>query len=94
MSNKGRGSLRRKNKAKCQKKHFLRKVVERTGQVLTKGDYFKVILSIEKGTVPLVREQSNRVALFSFPLGGKDRTIVYDRIRKTPVTVIPEGVEI
>jgi hypothetical protein len=74
------------SKAKAQKRHALHRSVERFGVAF---DFDEAIRKIQAGKAQFVRRQSLRVTMWKVEMAGKEVIAVYDKQRKTIVTVMP-----
>lgn len=84
----------KEDKAKTQKRHCKTRLLQRFGEVLTQEVYEDFILQIQTGRAIFIERQSVRVSKFWVDLKGQQIPVVYDRHRKTIVTVLqPEWVQ-
>lgn len=79
----------KKNKAKSQKKHAKRRFYERFGLLIEENDLNHIRNKIQEGDGELVEKQSNRVSKWRVPFKDSIFTVIYDKMRKTIVTVLP-----
>jgi len=77
-------------KANRQKKHFKRRFRERLGVYLSDHDIDSIIKEIEVGHARILERESNRVSKFEVSHNNENYIVVYDRLRRMPVTVITE----
>lgn len=83
----------KEDKAKTQKRHCKTRLLQRFGEVLTEDVYQDFIYQIQTGRAEFIERQSVRVSKFWVDLKGQRIPVVYDRHRKTIVTVLqPEWV--
>lgn len=77
------------DKRACQQEHAKRRCRERLGFTLTPEDEQQIIHKIQNGIATFIERQSNRISLFGVMLRGTETVVVYDRVRKVVVTLIP-----
>lgn len=75
------------------KKHFRRRFRERFGIDVHKDLYEKIIKQIRTGKAELVERKSNRVKLYKVVIDETEYQVIYDKLRKTLVTVFPRKIE-
>lgn len=88
-------SRRRKrgDKSTDQKWHAKHRMARRFGIHITDAQYADLVYQITSGKAWFIERQSNRVSKFWVFLEGKQIPVVYDKMRKTIVTVLlPEWV--
>ena len=78
-------------KPKAQQAHAIRRAWERFGLTVTQEAYDDACMDIYEGRATFLEKESNRVYHFLVNLAGREVPVVYDRMRKTIVTVLPEG---
>lgn len=78
------------SKKKSQKKHAKRRAFERYGIVLNEDELKQIASYIRKGKADLIRKRSNRVSVYMVRWKDKSYPVVYDRLRRTIVTFLPE----
>jgi len=78
----------KKNKAKCQTGHFLRRVNERFGMHLNEHDIRAMVRMIQNGETTFVQRQSCRVVVHDVVYQGETLRVCYDSQRRTLVTVL------
>lgn len=83
----------RRKKSKDQKRHFNCRMYQRYGLILSDGEYKNIVSLIRKGRATLVERQSLRIGIFDVRIRDKKYRVVYDRKRKTLVTVFPGSEE-
>ncbi len=77
------------SKKKAQEAHARRRAAERFGVHLTREAEQEILDKIRSGKATFIRKESNRVSLFGVIFTGKETVVVYDRSRKTIVTLMP-----
>ena len=83
--------MARRNKAKRQTSHFLRRVNQRFGLHLNEGDIRNIVHLIQSGQSEMIDKQSNRVAIHKLFYKGEEMSVAYDSQRATLVTaLLPE----
>lgn len=70
------------NKAESEKKHCIRRLRERFGR----EDYDEILKAIQQGEAEFIYRQSNTRAIFKIG----ELYAVYNRLRKTVITVMTE----
>ncbi len=83
--------MARSSKATNQKRHAKRRAAERYGVDLHQDAYLQMIRAIQAGNAKLIKRQSVRCAIYEVSHKGQKLPVVYDRKRKTIVTVLPEA---
>jgi hypothetical protein len=81
------------SKAVTQRKHAKRRAFERYSLWLGSVDMQDMIAQIQGGRAVFIERQSRRVTLWVVEAQGKHVPVVYDKSRKTIVTVLPEHSE-
>jgi hypothetical protein len=79
-----------RSKAKKQSRHARRRARERYALDLHQDAQQQIIRMIQDGEARFIRRQSQRVSLWEVEHDGLRLPIVYDRKRKTIVTVLPQ----
>jgi hypothetical protein len=79
-----------RTKAKNQKRHAKRRAFERYALDLHQDAQASIVRAIQGGEARFLRRQSWRVTLWEVEHDGQRLPVVYDRKRKTIVTVLPE----
>lgn len=69
-------------------KHFLRRLNERYNIRFKASDIPNIVKKIQSHDFTLVRKQSNRVSIHDVEIDGRKIRLVYDKIRKLPVTAL------
>jgi hypothetical protein len=82
--------MRRKSKAKCQQAHARKRAMERYGIDLSRAKQEEIIGLIKANKAQFVEKQSNRITVFRVVLDDKMFRVVYDKQRKSLVTVLPQ----
>lgn len=85
--------MRRKKlkvKSNAQIHHFKKRVLERCGIELLEHDIQYLRGRIKRGKYKGVIKQSNRVYIYDIDFKDIHCFIVYDKMRKTPITVLTE----
>ena len=80
-----------KDKAASQTLHAKRRALERFGIRLSDKGVAELIQTIQSNGAQFVRRESNRVAVYRMEIDGASALVVYDRSRKTIVTVMRES---
>lgn len=82
--------MKGKSKAACQKKHAKRRAADRFGLKLHDHEYVGMVKQIQEGRdLVFLEKQSNRVSFFALKKDGLWLPVIYDKERKTIVTVLP-----
>lgn len=81
------------SKKKAQEIHARKRAAERFGVHLTHEAEREILDKITNGKATFIKKESNRVSLFGVIFAGKETVVVYDRARKTIVTLMPRGEE-
>ena len=76
-------------KKQAQQVHARRRAYERYGLTLTKKKRLRAIADIQAGRATLVEKQSLARSVWQVQIDNRPVTVVYDRTRKTLVTVLP-----
>lgn len=84
---KGRSS---KDKACKQKEHAIRRARERYNLYVTDHDYAAACRMIQSGNAEFIEQESLRIVHLKVELAGQKVPVVYDKKRRTIVTVLPE----
>jgi len=71
--------------------HFKKRMIERHNLVLNKEQINEICNLITTGRSIFVRKQSNRIVIHDVIYDNKTMRIVYDKIRKVPVTVYDDS---
>lgn len=77
------------SKDKAQKRHAIRRIVERFGVDAPNREYERILQDIRAGRAEFLERQSKRVSVFSTGISGKPARVWYDKERHTVVTVYP-----
>jgi len=88
-------SHKKKNRSRTPKKlsqnrHFKKRLFERFEINIEQKDIEKIKYQIESGQSAIIKRQSNRIVLHGVKINDTYIIIVYDKLRKQPVTVIPK----
>jgi len=78
-----------KTKEKNQRFHFKQRMLTRYGFEIYNTDIDKIIQIISKGESKVIRKQSRTFVVHQVPFNGKNIEVVYDKVRRTLVTVLP-----
>jgi len=79
------------SKKTSERMHFKRRMQERFGITLTTSQCKDIVDIIKKGTTKIVRRESLRVFVYEMKIQDKLVHVVYDKVRKTPVSaLLPE----
>jgi len=89
--NKKKSHKKKKNKDDCEIIHFKRRMYERQGIVLNKEKINEICKLIQTGQSTFVLKQTNRIVIHDILYDGKVLRIVYDKLRKLPVTVYDDA---
>lgn len=73
------------DKKKCQTVHALKRFKQRFNMVLTQAELFMIVNQIQDGQATFV---SRRISKFKVKINGRNYSVVYDRLRKSIVTVL------
>lgn len=76
-----------------QESHAKRRFKERFGISFTKHMHDEFMFQIRHSQAELLEKQSNRVSKFRVKYKEEHYTIIYDRERKTIVTVLPKSAD-
>ena len=77
-------------KKAAQRVHATRRAYERYGLDLHRRDIDALVRMIQRGNGVCIGKSSNRVTLWELEYAGNRLPVVYDRKRKTIVTVLPD----
>lgn len=77
------------SKKTCQRIHAKRRALERHGLQLNRFDLFEMVKLIQGQKAEFVERQSLRVTVWRVPWGDRKLKVVYDKVRKNIVTVLP-----
>ncbi|EFK97107.1 hypothetical protein LDC_0880 [sediment metagenome] len=78
-------------KEKAQIRHAKMRASERYGLNLSDHEYFNLCNIIRKGGARIVDKQSNRVSIHELSWKNIDMTVVYDKLRGTIVSFLPNS---
>ena len=78
------------NKKKASTVHLKRRFYERYNLEITNQDIKEMVRKIQNQQAEFIERQSNRITIWKLQFRDKDYTIVYDKVRKSIVTVFPE----
>ena len=78
--------MKKKSKKQSQEKHFAQSCLKRVGYCL---DNEKLVNLIQQNQLEFIDRQSNRITRWKYSFNNMDYMIVYDKIRKEPVTIVP-----
>lgn len=76
----------RPNKKAAQVRHAKRRANERFGMRLDNNSMIEIAKMIQRGEGAFVEKQSQRIAVWDVMWQGNPMRVVYDKLRKTPVT--------
>lgn len=76
-----------KSKRKNQIAHAKRRMLERVGYVVGESSLNSIVNQIRGGKAKFVRRSSNRVTVWDVVYEEKKLRVVYDKLRKSIVTV-------
>ncbi|MDO8640845.1 MAG: hypothetical protein Q7R33_04825 [Nitrosarchaeum sp.] len=82
--------MKRTSKLYAQHVHFQRRMIERQGTFLDPQSVIAIIRKIQSGESLHLRTQSNRVTIKGVKHNEKWFVVVYDKLRKSLVTILPE----
>ena len=91
MANKKKSKVRRNKrvtKARSQFLHSANRMYERFGVTMGKHMFREFVTDIQQGRAEFVQRRSNRVTLWRIVHEGHPIVCVYDKLRKTIVTVL------
>jgi hypothetical protein len=77
------------SKKSASRGHFKRRMNERFGIVLTTAQCKDIVDLIQNGKTKCIKQQSLRTTIHEVKINGILIHVVYDKIRKTPVTALP-----
>ena len=80
-------------KAKSQRKHAIKRALQRYDLDINQEKLVELVQSIQNGKAKFLEKQSLRVSIFEVEVNGKKTRVVYDKIRKTIVSFLPLGPE-
>ncbi len=90
------GKRVKRDYAKAQRWHFMQRARERLGLAIKEQDVREIRKLLQTdgvtGAARLVMNQSNRVGLWWVVYHGRKFGMIYDRVRHTPVTVVPDEI--
>jgi hypothetical protein len=78
-----------KNKTRCQQIHFRRRCTERLGFVPSKRELEELINKIQSNKSQFIERQSHRITVWRDNFKDIDIILIYDKIRKQIITVMP-----
>lgn len=87
---KHRKGVKNRTKARAQFAHTARRLSERFDICMGKQLYGHFVREIQEGTAEFLRKQSNRVTIWRTVYDNNAIVLVYDKIRKTIVTAMPD----
>jgi esterase/lipase len=76
------------SKRVCQRKHFKRRINERFGIEINRKDQEEIVEKIKKKEAEIIYKQSNRVVHYLMEYKGNKMVMVYDKNRKSLITVL------
>jgi len=83
---------KRRSKTEDQTRHVIRRFAERFNILITPDDISAIIKNqIQNQTAKFVFKQSLRTTVWEILFQGRFFLVVYDKIRKSLVTVLPDG---
>lgn len=85
-----RKKTRTPDKRSCQTSHFKRRFLERYGIDPNRDMRQQILTQIQTGRSSLIHAQSLRVSIHAVWVDEQRYPIVYDRLRKSLVTVLPK----
>ena len=77
-------------KKKSQEKHAKIRAFERYGLTLNKSEMQQLASQVKKNKAKAIKQITNRVSLAIVTWKDIDYPVIYDRMRKTIVTFLPE----
>ncbi len=80
------GKIRTKTQA--ERKHSIHRAFERYGFTLVRKDLEEIKFLIQTRFATFLRHQSRRVSHYLVPWEGDVLGVVYDHVRKTPITIL------
>lgn len=83
----------RTGKAKAERKHAKRRMVERFGIPIGDETIREIVAAIQKGTATFIAKQSNRVTLWELKIHDQLARVAYDKHTKEIITVLRPGDE-
>ena len=89
--NKKKSHKKKRTKDSCEIIHFKNRMYERQGIVLNKEQINYISKLIQTGNSIFVKKQTNRIVIHDINYNDKTLRIVYDKLRKLPVTVYDDS---
>lgn len=80
----------RNSKKRCQYRHAKRRFLQRQGVEVSNGDLDSLVRIIQRGEAEFVERQSLRITKWRVDVFGMPCVVVYDRSRKSIVTVLTD----
>ncbi len=68
--------------------HAKKRAQERFGTDINKCFRRDLVDLVASGKLPIIRKQSNRVYVYEIDLNGQKAQLVYDKMRKVPITFL------
>ena len=81
---------RRGKKKRSMIRHAYHRLKQRYGLTMSRALHAEIVECIQKGNAEVLEKQSNRVSLFMVEVRNTEIKIVYDKIRKQVITVLPQ----
>jgi len=78
----------KRDKTHDERKHFKKRLKERYDLEANRHDIRDIVYLIQHQKCNLVLKQSNRITVWDVPFKGEKVRIVYDKLRKAPVTAL------
>ena len=88
MGKKRKKPRNKRDKTHDERKHFKRRLKERYGLEANRHDVHDIVYLIQTQKCNFVMKQSNRITVWDVPFKGEKVRIVYDKVRKAPVTAL------
>jgi hypothetical protein len=79
-----------KKKKVSQREHFKKRMLERFNIDISRKRYDELVSMIKSKDAVLLERQSLRVSKYKITIDSKDYIVIYDKQRKTLVTVLPQ----
>lgn len=75
----------RKSKTKTEKAHFSKRCIQRCGVILNNAE---IVRQIQANKLKFIERQSNRITVWEYIFNDVAYKVVYDKDRKTVVTIL------
>jgi hypothetical protein len=78
------------SKKKSQRDHFQKRSIQRIGSFIQKSEIERIINEIKANKTIHIGRLSNRVSAHGIEISGETVIVLYDKIRKELITVLPK----